>query len=76
MLRLTKNTPGATIVKTFPNSLLANICLQVAGGGWTAAQTAKAMCLQASVNRDGEVKIKNILIELVDDTPTTTKGPQ
>lgn len=69
MIRLTKNTANATIVKTFPDSLLANVCLQVAGGGWTTAQTAKAMCLQSSVKRDGKAKIKNVLIELVDDTP-------
>ena len=53
------------ITKTFDDALLPNICLQIAGGGWTASQTANAMRLQADVERDGVGKHKGVTVKKV-----------
>lgn len=67
MIRITKTerSNGHKHVAEFPDSLLANVCLQVAGGGWTQGQTIKAMTMQDALKRDGRVKVKNVLIEIV-----------
>lgn len=71
MIRITKTerSNGFKHVMDFPDNLLANVCLQVAGGGWTKAQTIKAMTMQDALKRDGRVKIKNVLIEMVSEEP-------
>jgi hypothetical protein len=47
------------------DELLSHICLQVTGGGWTTQQTAKAMLLQADVERDGVGKFKGVTVKKV-----------
>ena len=51
--------------KTFNDALLPNVCLQLTGGGWTASQTAKAILLQADVERDGVGKYKGVTVKKV-----------
>lgn len=41
------------IIRTFPDSLLPNVCLQVCGGGYTPKQTADATLLQSKVSERG-----------------------
>ncbi len=62
-IRLTNTAPTIPTVRDFPDHLLPNICLQIAGGGWSAKQTAKALELQAKVNETGKAKFKHITIE-------------
>ncbi len=45
----------------------ANVCMQVAGGGYTAGQTAAAIVLQRELETTGRAKYKGITIELVAD---------
>jgi hypothetical protein len=67
MIRITKTDrdSGVKHVAEFADNLIANVCLQVAGGGWTKAQTIKAMTMQDALRRDGRVKVKNVLIETI-----------
>ena len=59
-------------VRTFPNEKLAEVCLQLCGGGWTAAQTKKAMALQAKVLETGRAAMgtvkagQRVVIQLVE----------
>lgn len=61
MLRIT-HKDGRTV--ELPDKLLPNVCLQIAGGGWTSKQTAEAMRLQAELNEYGTVKFKSVTLTL------------
>lgn len=41
----------------FPDAILAEICLEVAGGGYSAGQTAAAMQLRQQVEETGSGKL-------------------
>ena len=51
--------------RSVEDKFLPNICLQLTGGGWTTQQTAKAMLLQADVERDGVGKYKGVTVKKV-----------
>lgn len=42
---------------SFPDAILAEVCLEVAGGGYTTKQTANAMQLRQQVERHGAGKL-------------------
>ena len=41
----------------FPDEILAEVCLEVAGGGYSAGQTAAAMQLRQQVEETGKGKL-------------------
>lgn len=49
----------------FPDHLLAEVCLQVCGGGWATSQTANALIMQHTLRDTGKARIKNVRLELV-----------
>lgn len=51
--------------RTLEDKFLPNICLQIAGGGWTSTQVGKAMLLRADVERDGVGKYKGVTVKKV-----------
>jgi hypothetical protein len=69
MLKVTK--PGKPVmVHTYGDNLLAHVCLDLAGGGYTTKQTIEAMTTQAALERDGIVKTRRYTIErIADDSP-------
>jgi hypothetical protein len=69
MLKVTK--PGKPVmVRTYGDNLLAHVCLDLAGGGYTTKQTIEAMTTQAALERDGIVKTRRYTIErIADDSP-------
>ena len=69
MLKVTK--PGKPVmVRTYGDNLLAHVCLDLAGGGYTTKQTIEAMTTQAALERDGIVKTRRYTIErIADDNP-------
>ncbi len=46
---------------------LPELCLHLTGGGWTPAQTARAMLLQSEVLAKGVVTHKDLTIEVDED---------
>lgn len=46
------------VVRTFPDNMLADICLEFAGGGYTSKQTIAAMTMQDALTRDGTVSLR------------------
>ena len=64
MLKITK--PNGVVFHTKPEHM-ADIVLELNGGGWTEKQTAMAMA-DAAILRDGkEVKINGWTLQLVGD---------
>ena len=57
------NVTKGKVVRTFPDTLLAQICLELAGGGYTAGQTVKAMRLQSDVLEKGKAKLGIVTVE-------------
>ena len=57
------------VARTFPDTLLPQICLELAGGGYTAGQTAKAMRLQSDVLDKGRAKLGATTVEKSDEKP-------
>lgn len=49
----------------FADHLLPNICLQLAGGGYSESQTRKAMALQAQVETKGEGRLRGVIVRKV-----------
>ena len=67
MLKVTK--PG-NMLFYFDDNLLAHVCLQLAGGGYTTKQTIEAMTTKAALERDGIVKTRRYTLErIADDGP-------
>lgn len=50
---------------SFPDAILAEVCLEVAGGGYTANQTANAMQLRQQVEEHGTGKLGKTTITKV-----------
>lgn len=73
MLKVTK--PGKPVmVRTYGDNLLAHVCLDLAGGGYTTKQTIEAMTTQAALERDGIVKTRRYTIErIADDSPAMAR---
>ena len=63
MIKITKGN----VSRMFKDQYLPNICLELAGGGYTAAQTAKAMVLQNKVLEKGKTKIGKVTLEKIDE---------
>ena len=61
MLKLTHRKNGT--VRTFPDDALADICLGMGGGGYTNAQTIKAMTIKASFEKNRTVRTFLYLLE-------------
>jgi hypothetical protein len=51
---------------TFPIDKIAAVALQLAGGGYTVAQTAKAMEIQADLKAGKTVKAKGFTVKIID----------
>lgn len=49
---------------TYPEHALAEICLEAAGGGYSEAQTRKAMQAQAAILACGKAKVGRFTIIL------------
>jgi hypothetical protein len=56
----------------FPNKMLAEVCLEVAGGGYTEAQCIKAMLLQDALREHGEAFLmgRKMHLRMTDDGET------
>lgn len=50
-------TKGKVFSRTYDNCQLPDVCLHYAGGGFTQAQTAKAMLAQNELLVDGATKL-------------------
>ena len=50
--------------RVFPRDKLAAICLELAGGGYTEKQTAKAMLMQSQLLKANKVKHRGIKLEV------------
>ena len=61
MIEITKG--NAT--QHFPMEKLAAICVQIAGGGYTMAQTAKAMDIKNKLNAGQMVKINGYTVKII-----------
>ncbi len=48
--------------RQFSNDLAAEICLQLAGGGWTTKQTTNATIALSQLNTLGETKIGKVTV--------------
>jgi hypothetical protein len=64
MLILTITNSDRTFKKEFTDNLIPKVCLEVAGGGYTVKQTAKAMLLQNKLLTTGKAIYKNISMEI------------
>lgn len=64
MIVVTRNKPEPGKLNRFtkPDSWLAKICVDAAGGGYTEAQTRKAMLILADVNERGRHNTGRITI--------------
>jgi hypothetical protein len=47
---------------SFPDAILAEVCLEVAGGGYTTGQTAAAMQLRQQVEEHGSGKLGKVTV--------------
>ena len=65
MLTLTKTVKNCEpVYAVFPNNMLPEVALQVAGGGYTTKQTANAMQLRQQVEETGKGKLGNVTLTL------------
>jgi hypothetical protein len=55
-----------TAKQNFPIDKIAAVALQLAGGGYTVAQTAKAMEIQADLKAGKTVKAKGFTVKIID----------
>ena len=69
-----KITTKSGVTRTFPDDKLAAICLELAGGGYTAAQTAKAMQYQDALTKEGTLKVRTMTITITKETTECTKS--
>jgi hypothetical protein len=65
MLKITMGSHKAA--RMLKNEVLAELCLEAAGGGYTEHQTRRAMQAQAAILATGKGKIGNLTIEIVGD---------
>lgn len=62
MISVTHRKSGQT--RVFKDDMLERICLEVAGGGWTAAQTKKGLVILHTLRDKGIFKNKDAIIEV------------
>lgn len=79
MITVTRGKDGKDFKRTWPNNQIDDVCLNFAGGGWTAKQTEKAMIAKFELMWACKTKLCGYKIVMTYDEgciiPTPTPQP-